>query len=272
MEDVSGNETCEQEIVTMHVDYREKYASWDPSGMSCIQHCNNPVGDFVIYLQSAPILVIERKTVSDLAASIVDGRYRCQKDRMFALVGNDPRRVMYILEGFRWSVSDDAWFHGISGKALKTVAVDLQVVHGCSVICTLDPHETWQAVMEIFSRIRSSPDKYSKPMAPSASTIHVPSNAVMLKKSDNLADPRTAAVMQLSLVPRVSPKTAECILKDLNCNSMIQFVELCRDLGPEDAAKRIAAVKAGARALGRALAERVVVTLGFDLPSTKPPK
>lgn len=261
-------EDAEQADVTLLVDYREKYAIWDPSGMPHIRHSNNPVGDFVINLRSVPLLVIERKTLSDLAASIVDGRYRCQKDRMFAFVGNDPRRVMYILEGFRWSLADDAWFHGITGKALKTVAIDLQVIHGCSVVCTIDTSDTWQAVLEILARARGSPEKYSG-SAPTHAPVHVPSNAVMLKKSDNLADPRTSAVMQLSLVPRVSPKAAECVLKDLNCESMLQFVELCKELGHEDAAKRIAAVKAGSRALGKALAERIILTLGFDRSSKK---
>ena len=50
--------------------------------------------------------VIERKTYADLVASITDGRFREQRERMRCTVG--PDRMLYLLEGFpplykRWA-------------------------------------------------------------------------------------------------------------------------------------------------------------------------
>ena len=44
------------------------------------------------------ILLIERKTVNDLKASICDGRAREQKARMLNC-GIDPSRIIYLVEG-----------------------------------------------------------------------------------------------------------------------------------------------------------------------------
>ena len=40
------------------------------------------IGDIIIYRDDIPMIIIERKTLSDLAASIMDGRYREQKKRL----------------------------------------------------------------------------------------------------------------------------------------------------------------------------------------------
>lgn len=63
------------------------------------------VGDFTI----GGRLIIERKTFSDLAASIKDGRYREQKVRLKALSGKEGLKVMYLIE------NDGAVRNGVVG-------------------------------------------------------------------------------------------------------------------------------------------------------------
>jgi ERCC4-type nuclease len=53
------------------------------------------VGDLIFFKNDQPILIIERKTVNDLNASIIDGRYREQKHRLFKT--NCP--FIYLIEG-----------------------------------------------------------------------------------------------------------------------------------------------------------------------------
>lgn len=63
------------------------------------------VGDFMIQTAAAePLLVAERKSHIDFAASNQDGRYREQRARLMAVRGSGVA-VLYVLEG-RWSGAD----------------------------------------------------------------------------------------------------------------------------------------------------------------------
>ena len=53
------------------------------------------LGDLIIFQNETPLLIIERKTISDLAASIIDGRYREQKQRLKKSNCN----FCYLIEG-----------------------------------------------------------------------------------------------------------------------------------------------------------------------------
>ena len=56
-----------------------------------------PLGDFIIKHGDDTILIIERKTMSDLVSSINDGRYKEQKIR---LLSNYPKgKIIYFFEG-----------------------------------------------------------------------------------------------------------------------------------------------------------------------------
>jgi ERCC4-type nuclease len=99
------------------VDYREKWLLHKlqefnfaiesetiqsmPFGQIQIQYkiTNLEVGDFVIEFDSGmPLLIIERKTVRDLCASITDGRFRQQKERLSESV-DSTEKIMYMIEG-----------------------------------------------------------------------------------------------------------------------------------------------------------------------------
>ena len=62
-----------------------------------IKYENLSIGDYHIKLNGNTIVIIERKTINDLANSIVDGRYREQKKRL--LDNFEKEKILYILEG-----------------------------------------------------------------------------------------------------------------------------------------------------------------------------
>jgi len=53
------------------------------------------LGDILFELDGVPLLIIERKTINDLAASLSDGRYHEQKARL----KNSEISVLYLIEG-----------------------------------------------------------------------------------------------------------------------------------------------------------------------------
>ena len=58
---------------------------------------NLDLGDYLFKYNNQPILIIERKTIEDLASSIKDGRYREQKTRL--LNTYNKKNILYLIEG-----------------------------------------------------------------------------------------------------------------------------------------------------------------------------
>ena len=79
----------------LNIDYREKSLL---ERFPNIQPKNLTLGDITIEKDGKEIIILERKTVSDLASSICDGRYKEQSFRM----NEHPtpnHNIMYIIEG-----------------------------------------------------------------------------------------------------------------------------------------------------------------------------
>ena len=68
--------------VSLEIDYREKCLKDYFEEKPYCNIVNLTLGDIVIKYQNNIVLVIERKSVEDLAASIRDGRHKEQKYRL----------------------------------------------------------------------------------------------------------------------------------------------------------------------------------------------
>jgi len=146
-------------------------------------------------------LIFERKTVADLAASIKDGRYREQKQR---LKSTFPfHRITYIIEGL---ITDEKSIHGINSKAIVSSLLSSRYRDGFQVIHTADVKETMWYICEIAERF-STPDKL---MFDTEHGSYTASVKVKSKKSDNLTK-EVAYRMQLSQIPGLSMKIADDI-------------------------------------------------------------
>jgi len=94
------------------------------------------VGDFLIQTEAGePLLVAERKSLADFAASNADGRYREQRARLMAVRGSGVA-VVYILEG-NWSLGDPLKMYGRTPeKQLQRLVTRLVLRYGMPVIQT----------------------------------------------------------------------------------------------------------------------------------------
>lgn len=101
------------------IDYRErdviKQITTNYPNISPIITENLPIGDILFRVKEKPVFIIERKTVSDLIASIKDGRYRNQKNRLKLAI--EPSRCLYLIEGNLPSVD----CHQIQNLSIKSV-------------------------------------------------------------------------------------------------------------------------------------------------------
>ena len=195
-------------MTTIRIDYREH---------ELLQHCeehhiavqneNLLVGDIVIQ-SSDTILVFERKTLADLAASIKDGRYHEQKQR---LLSTFPfHRITYIIEGSISSLMNTEIIFGMSAKALMTAIISAQYRDGFHVIQTKNVSETMMYLVEIASResekIVFGSDSGEK------KEDYVDTLRVKTKKIDNIT-PEICYLMQLSQLPGISINIAKEIAK-----------------------------------------------------------
>lgn len=226
------------------VDYRE---SWHPCGDKENLH----VGDFQIQSDGGEILfVFERKTIEDLASSIVDGRFREQKQRMLACVKH-PKQVVYIIEGMGTKLRSS-----ISLETLMKVSDNLQLREGFTVLYSDDTNHTKDMIDMIFENVKSNVEYY----ATSSTEDYI--SCVKVKKSKNIDCPYKYAVLQLCVIPRVSTHVAKAILDMFQCKTIAELAHHAKE-DKSNFIQAVSKVKVNSRCIGPKLAMTLCNALGF---------
>ena len=167
---------------------------------------NLKCGDIVVRVNDVDEFVFERKTIADLAASIVDGRYRLQKTNMLNQFGRD--KVFYIIEG-DMHYNNYTEMMRIDKKAVHGAVINTIMRDGIRMFFTRSDEETAYLLVEIFTRILKDPSMY-KPETKSSGTQDL--QHLMSRKSANM--PKSDFfIAQLCQVPGVSDKTAHAIVE-----------------------------------------------------------
>ena len=145
-------------LITCHIDQREQ-------NIKNIIHENEKFkyemltcGDIIFRNQNKDICVIERKTISDLVASIKDGRYHNQKKML--LDKYPPSSIFYILEGSFLFKPQNILIHGITHDAIVSCIINTQLRDGIHVIQTKNLEETCDVIQHMYKRIDKNPEIY----------------------------------------------------------------------------------------------------------------
>jgi len=180
------------------------------------------LGDIIIKRNDLDILVIERKTIQDLLASIKDGRYEEQSHRLANASSVPTHHVIYIIEGFISSIN------AFEKKVVLSTLTSLNVFKGFSIMRTSNVHETAELLINMCDKIGRDYDKgrvpraflQSKQIKESVSTnsdtdVTVPtesySTVVKKVKKENLTSTNMAEIV-LCQIPGISSKTAASII------------------------------------------------------------
>ena len=191
-----------------------------------------PLGDIIINDGLNDLVIIERKTISDLAASIKDGRYEEQSYRLKNLWHHN-HNIIYLIEG------DFAKFNSfkdrIDKQTLYSAMVSINYFKGFSVWRSLSVDETALMVCNMAYKINKEKDKlpfYSNNLSASskaativdasAETTNVEADAnaptekdycsvVKKVKKDNITSENIGEIM-LCQIPGVSSASALAIL------------------------------------------------------------
>ena len=221
-----------------------------------------PLGDIILHDpagQGRDIVLFERKTLNDLAASIQDGRYKEQSFRLLqsaaAATGFHPHNIVYIIEGdIEQYEAKRNKNNRITKTALQSAMVSLLYYKGFSVFRTMNLGETADFILHFADKVAKESADGATPAYTRANAQHPPQHHI-----ENAATQDTAAAtaataerysevgakkekrdyitrenigeIMLAQVPGVSPKIAAAILAKYG-GSIYEFLgDLHRKIG-----------------------------------------
>ena len=199
-----------------------------------------PLGDIIIHdpSQQKDIVLFERKSLNDLAASIQDGRYKEQSFRLTQSNDFHNHNIIYIIEGdiARYNAKHSR----ISKSALQSAMVSLLYYKGFSVIRTMNVGETAEFILHFADKVVKERalgpaiPAYSNtlPTLPTlpcddddadAATAERYSEVASKKEKRDYITRENIGEIMLAQVPGVSPKIATGIMKKYN-GSVYEFL------------------------------------------------
>lgn len=238
-----------------------------------VEYQNMEIGDMKYTYQGKTFLLIERKTLPDLIASVNDGRYREQKLRI-KHQHIPPYRVMYLLEGELMEIPGNSKTY--YGMVINTLMRDKFYVFR-----TFNTEETVQLMSRIKIKLETDPKKIIGDLL----TIDENQNegnqnnqglegeyleSIKLKKKDNMT-PRMCSILQLSQIPGCSRKVATIIIDKFE--TIVKIIQAVSEKEiPKDKIKVISELTFSSknaknevkeRKIGPVLGERIITYLGL---------
>jgi len=210
---------------------------------------NLDVGDFVIQnAEGEALLVAERKSHADFAASNADGRYREQRARLMAVRGMGVA-VLYILEG-SWTETESRSYGRTSETQLKRLTTRLTLRYGLPVLAADSLMDTARWCRLLLAQLTDDPTVF-QPESEAAATTAMSGFTAALNtvKKGNKTAAGTAQAM-LSAIPGLGGKRVEGLL------ALKTIADLCTMT--EEA---IALLTVNERKIGKALAATVYAAL-----------
>jgi len=181
-----------------------------------------PIGDFIIQSDITNIntieMIIERKSIKDLCASIIDGRFREQKTRLFDCV-KDVSRITYIIEGAKGlqvleNESDINKKNMLSQNIINGSILNLIYKHNYKVLQTDNKFDTFNNILLLYKKFTNGDLKNDK----LNQTVNI------VTKSKKISDNKL--LNQLCLISGVSSKTADVVINEMKFTSIQDIIEM----------------------------------------------
>ena len=172
-----------------------------------------PLGDIVfVDDDEKELLIVERKSLSDLVASIKDGRYDEQSYRLIHSSGLYRHHIIYLIEGGMSQI-----LNPIEKKMIYSSMLTLQLYKGFSIMKTTSMIETAEWIIYSANKLSSMVKKGHELWSPESAIIEqVPSNycsVVKKTKKDNVT-PENIGEIILCQIPGISSVSAITIMKE----------------------------------------------------------
>jgi len=170
------------------------------------------VGDILITDENDKVfVVIERKTISDLSASIKDGRLHEQKARL--LLNFPSKNIMYIIEDYN------------SFDTLRDRNIESSIIHSMfrdeiHVGFSKNATDTVAFIVALFERVKAHPEYFSKKLERDTSKSYFSIQGIKKSCNNTVANVNKSMLCQ---IPGISEQTCNGILDIyLNVHSLIK--------------------------------------------------
>lgn len=168
--------------------------------------------------------IYERKTISDLIASVNDGRYKEQKKRLLAnSIYNN-----YIIENGNVTANKQL----ANQKLLTSIYINSIYRDNINIFFTSNIEDTITLILLIATKIIDKPDNFAikSNIENNSNQEYIDICKIKTKKSANI-DKNTCYLLQLSQIPTISKEIAKRI-KDIypSLTILIQSLNICENL------------------------------------------
>lgn len=207
-----------------------------------------PVGDILIGVKEDGTMaeggiVIERKSIRDLEASILDGRYREQRGRILAFCEENKTQPMYILEG---SLSSSTG--RLQKSALMKFIQRLILHYQIPVIQTASIQETAELLQTMMEQWIDDPTRLKQTTERIKMT-----DGIFIKKRENALEPTQFAISCLVQCPGVSVAIAKALITHFGSLQAVMTTD----------AKELGEIKVGSRRVGPVVSKRLHEILNY---------
>lgn len=189
---------------------------------------NLTLGDIVICDHNdVEIVLIERKSISDLASSIIDGRYN---EQSYRLNNNElhNHNIMYLIEG---NLQMYRPYSKINKKTIYSSMVTLNYHKGFSVMRSTNVQESVDIIVRMFDKmVRDNKEGFYQ----NRNTNIIASNTlqkteyvdvVKNEKKSNIT-PENIHIIMLCQIPYISSITAKSILKYYDYATLVTSIDI----------------------------------------------
>ena len=184
-----------------------------------------PLGDIVfVNDEGNDFLIIERKSLSDLIASIKDGRYNEQSYRLIHSSGLYRHHIVYLIEGGFAQLTNPS-----EKKMVYSAMTSLQFFKGFSLIKTTSIYETADWILYNANKLFASLKKGSELWTPeSSSNNDTPSNycsVVKKTKKDNITHENIGEILLCQIHGIISVSAVSIMKKFQTISNLIDCVK-----------------------------------------------
>ena len=188
------------------------------------------LGDIVICDdEDIEVLLIERKSISDLASSIIDGRYN---EQSFRLNNNElhNHNIIYLIEG---NLQMHRPYSNINKKTIYSSMVTLNYHKGFSVMRSMNVQESVEIIVRMFDKMVRENKKgfyqnmnytnMSNSLSEDKKTEYV--DVIKSEKKSNIT-PENINIIMLCQIPHISSITAKSILKYYDYATLVTSIDV----------------------------------------------
>ncbi len=196
--------------VTFHVDNRESIKDTIKHKIPNSIFENLDIGDYLFKLDDQPILVLERKTIADYAASIKDGRNREQKKRLTS--NFQPNQILYIIEGDLTSNNCNFQFNKVTKDTIISSMINTMLRDNIHILHTSCHNETIDCLDMILTKFKKQGLSFMEDKTTHSEDLI--QTCKPSKKSNMTVD--IGFQMMLNNIPNVSTKLSKRISEKYN--------------------------------------------------------